>query len=60
MPRSLNLRYAVLAVVGAVACYIVVFHGFDAVVKGVQEQMRMPGAGHSTKMRPPRLIVPLI
>jgi hypothetical protein len=58
LPR--NLGYALLATFGIAACYIVVFHGFDAVVKGVQEQMRIPDAGHSTKMRPPRLIVPLI
>ena len=60
MSRSLNLRNALAAVAAAAVCYVVMFHGFDAVVENVLAQLRMPDAGYSTSLRPPRLIVPLI
>jgi hypothetical protein len=41
------------------ACYVVAIYGFDAVVKNVMAQLRLPDAGHSTKARPPGLIAPL-
>ena len=55
------MSYAVLAVAGILACYVVAFHGFDAVAKGVMLQMqaqdggRLHGAGPAASLTAPFL-----
>jgi len=53
-------QYAALALAGALAGYIVAFHGFSAVVKGVMEQTRIQTEVRSSHGRAVRLIVPLL
>ena len=42
-----TMRYGMLAIAIALGCYVVVFHGFGAVAKGVLEQTRMRAGEHS-------------